>query len=164
MTIGPFFFAAPWALAVLAALPLLFIILKATPPIPKKEFFPPLQLLLGLRTEEESKKRAPWWLVLLRALAAALMIIGFARPSLAPQETLAVTSGPTLVVIDDGWTAAPNWTQARAAAEDAVAEAERAKQSVFVLQTAPQRTPREADEALTPGDARGLISRMEPQA
>ena len=61
-----------------------------------------MRLLLGLRTEEESRKRAPLWLVLLRALAAALMIIGFARPSLAPQQISGAATGPLLLVIDDG--------------------------------------------------------------
>jgi hypothetical protein len=163
MILGPLFFAAPLALAALAALPILFLILRATPPAPRREFFPPLRLLLGLRTEEESRKRAPLWLVLLRALAAALMIIGFARPSLAPQQISGAATGPLLLVIDDGWTAAPAWPQARAAAEDVLAESERAKQQVFVVLTAPARTPRDAGEALTAADARGLVSRLEPK-
>ncbi len=163
MNFGPFFFAAPLALAALAALPILFLILRATPPAPRREFFPPLRLLLGLRTEEESRKRAPLWLVLLRALAAALMIIGFARPSLAPREVAGAASGPLLLVIDDGWTAAPGWAQARAAAEDILAESERSKEQVFVLTTAPARTPREAGEALNGADARGMVSRLEPR-
>ncbi len=163
MIFGPLFFAAPAALAALAALPILFLILRATPPAPRREFFPPLRLLLGLRTEEESRKRAPLWLVLLRAFAAALMIIGFARPSLAPQQVVGAAGGPLLLVMDDSWTAAPNWPQARSAAEDILAESERAKQQVFVLLTAPARSPRDAGEALTAADARGLISHLEPK-
>jgi Domain of unknown function (DUF4159)/Aerotolerance regulator N-terminal len=160
---GPIFFAAPWALAVLAALPLLFLILRATPPAPKLEFFPPLQLLFGLRTEEESRKRAPWWLVLLRALAAALMIIAFARPSLTPQAAGAIASGPILLVVDDGWASAPSWANIRAAADDVINDAERNKQELFILLTAASRTPREAGEALSPVDARGLMARLEPK-
>jgi hypothetical protein len=164
MTIGPLFFAAPAALAILAALPLLFLILRATPPAPKHEFFPPLPLLFGLRTEEESRKRAPLWLVLLRAFAAALMILGFARPSLAPQAAASAgASGPILIVVDDGWPSAPSWANIRAVADDAIAEAERAKQQIFILTTAPQRAPREAGEALSPVDARGLMARLTPR-
>jgi hypothetical protein len=161
MTIGPLFFAAPWALAALAALPLLFLLLRAAPPAPARQFFPPLRLLLGLRTEEESRKRAPLWLVLLRALAAALMIIGFARPSLAPQAQV-TTSGPALIVIDDGWPAAPAWAQAQAAADDAIADAERARRQVLILTTAPQRTPLDAAAVLDPADARARIARLRP--
>ncbi|MGE3303247.1 MAG: DUF4159 domain-containing protein [Hyphomonadaceae bacterium] len=162
MTLGPLFFAAPWALAVLGALPLLYFVLRATPPAPRRAFFPPLRLLLGLRTEEENRKRAPLWLVLLRALAAALMILGFARPSLAPQAAANAASGPVLIAIDDGWTAAPGWAQARAAAEDVIAEAERAKREIFVLTTAPQRAMPDSIEAMTPGDARARLARLDP--
>ena len=163
MTFGPLFFAAPLALLALIALPLLFLILRAAPPLPKRTFFPPLQLLLGLKTEEESRQRAPLWLVLLRALAAALMIIGFARPSLAP-KIIASTSGPTLIVIDDGWTSAPFWSRVQAAASDEIAEAERAHKEVFVLTTAPTLMPREAGEALSPADARNRVAQLQPAA
>ncbi len=164
MILGPFFFAAPWALAALAGLPLLWLVLRATPPAPKRTFFPPLRLLAGLRTEEESRRRAPLWLVLLRALIAAILIVGFARPSLAPPSAAAqAASGPTLIVIDDGWTAAPFWGETRAAAEDAIAEAERARQAVFLLLTAPARAPADAGEALSPGDARARIARLDPK-
>lgn len=163
MTLGPFFFAAPAALFALLALPALFFLLRATPPAPQKVMFPPLRILLGIRTEEEAKKRAPLWLVLLRAFAAALAIIGFARPSLAPQALAAnAGAGPTLIVIDDGWPSAPFWPAAKAAAEGAVADAERAKQSVALLRTTPDRTPPGAADLLAPADARARLQRLDP--
>src|SRR5512145_2316763 len=84
MTLGPFLFGAPWALAALGALPLLWWLMRATPPPPQRAQFPPARLLQGLRTDDQSRERAPWWLFLFRALAAALLILAFARPSLAP--------------------------------------------------------------------------------
>ena len=165
MTFGPIFFAAPWALAALIALPALFLILRATPPAPKRAIFPPLRLLLGLSTEEESRQRAPLWLVLLRALAAALLIIGFARPSLAPQAAVAApVAGPILIVVDDGWTSAPFWSDVRGAAEAAAAEAERTQTPVHLLLTAPVRGAPPADEAMAPAGARAAIGRLEPKA
>ncbi|KAF0172438.1 MAG: hypothetical protein FD160_3594, partial [Caulobacteraceae bacterium] len=160
MTLGPFFFAAPAALFALLALPALFFLLRATPPAPQKVMFPPLRILLGIRTEEEAKRRAPLWLVLLRAFAAALAILGFARPSLAP-EAIAVgaSAGPTLIVIDDGWPSAPFWPAAKSAAEGAIAEAERAKQSVAILRTTPDRTAPGAADLVAPADARARLSR-----
>lgn len=163
MTLGPILFAAPWALAALAALPLLWWLIRATPPAPSKTMFPPTRLLLGLKTEEQTRERAPWWLLLFRALAAALMIIGFARPSLAPSAEEIAGSGRTLIVIDDGWTSAPFWAQARAAASAAASEAERARGTVFLLLTAPSVPARDAGEALTAADARGRIARLEPK-
>lgn len=164
MTLGPLFFAAPAALFALLALPALFFLLRATPPAPQKVFFPPLRILLGIRTEEEAKRRAPLWLVLLRAFAAALAILGFARPSLAPEAIAAnAGQGPTLIVIDDGWPSAPFWPSAKAAAEGAIAEAERANQSVALLRTTPDRTPPGPADLVAPADARARLSRLDPQ-
>jgi hypothetical protein len=163
VTIGPFLFGAPWALAALAALPLLWWLMRATPPPPQRAQFPPTRLLLGLRTEEQSRKRAPWWLVLFRALAAALMIIAFARPSLAPQSSAQTQGGRTLIVIDDGWTSAPSWSDVRTAASAAISQAERSNAPVFLLLTAPSIPARDPAEALTAGDAKARIARLEPR-
>jgi hypothetical protein len=164
VTWGPITFGAPLALWALAALPLLFFILRATPPAPQRRAFPPLRLLLGLQTDEQSRERAPLWLVLLRALMCALAIIGFARPSLTPEAAAEAQTrgGRTLIVIDDGWTSAPFWAQARAAALDAIAEAERGGGQIFILHTAPARMPRDPGEAFTPGEARGHFNALEP--
>lgn len=163
MSLGPFLFGAPWALAALLALPALFWILRATPPSPTRTPFPPVRLLLGLKTEEQARERAPLWLVLLRALAAALLILAFARPSLAPNAADAAQGGRTLIVIDDGWTSAPFWSETRQAASAAAAEAERSGAPVFMLLTAPAARPRDVGEAMTAADARARVGRLEPK-
>lgn len=165
MTIGPLFFAAPWALAVLAALPVLWLILKAAPPAPNRLVFPPLRLLLGLKTAEETTGRPPWWLLALRALAAALLIIGFSRPSLAPDTPDAAgLGGPMLIAIDDGWPSAPAFDEMRATASGLIARAERAGQSVTLLTTAAGRAvDRGPIDARPAAEARALIARLEPK-
>ncbi|WP_395645185.1 DUF4159 domain-containing protein [Terricaulis sp.] len=164
MTFGPFLFGAHLALTALIALPALWWLLRATPPPPQREQFPPTRLLLGLKTDEQSRERAPWWLVLFRALAAALMILAFARPSLAPTAADGASGGRTLVVIDDGWTIAPYWSEARNAALGAVSEAERSGAPVFLLLTAPANPAGDPGEALTAADAKSRINRMAPRA
>jgi hypothetical protein len=163
LTIGPILFAAPWALAALATLPALWWLLRATPPPPQRAAFPPARLLLGLHTEEQSRERAPLWLVLFRALAAALLILAFARPSLAPTAAEAANGGRTLIVIDDGWTSAPSWSDVRTTALATIAQAERANAPIFVLLTAPTMPARDPGEALTASGARSLIQRLEPK-
>ncbi|PZO49274.1 MAG: hypothetical protein DCF16_14800, partial [Alphaproteobacteria bacterium] len=163
MSFGPFLFGAPWALLALAALPALFFIMRATPPAPQRAQFPPTRLLEGLRTEEQSRERAPLWLVLFRMLAAALLILAFAKPSLAPSAAETAQGGRTLIVIDDGWTSAPFWSDTRAAAIAAVSQAERAQAPVFLLLTAPANPARDPGEALTAADAKARIGRLEPQ-
>ena len=110
MTLGPFLFLAPLALLALVALPVIWWILRATPPMPQEAALPSLRLLEGIEPSEETPAHTPWWILLLRLAAAALAIIGLSGPIYAP-GTQADTGedGPLLIVIDDGWTSAPRW-------------------------------------------------------
>ena len=71
MNILAFAFAYPPILLALLALPLIWWLLRATPPKPKTETFPPTRLLLEITPKEEEPARTPWWLILLRCLIAA---------------------------------------------------------------------------------------------
>ncbi len=106
--LGPIGFAAPWLLAALIALPVLWIILRAIPPAPMRRAFPGVALLLGLEDEDSEADRTPWWLLLLRMLAIAAMIFGFAGPVLNP-DPVAEGRGPLLVLVDDSYGAAQDW-------------------------------------------------------
>src|ERR1700761_4689998 len=103
-------FGAPWVLAGLLALPVLWWLLKVTPPQPRRIAFPPLRLLLGLKNEEQTPALTPWWLLLLRLLAAALLIFALADPLLGRSPQVA-GNGPLVLVVDNGWTAAKDWDQ-----------------------------------------------------
>lgn len=134
LTIGALGFAAPWLLAALLVLPALWWLLRVTPPAPRNIRFPAIRLLLGLNPEE-SAARTPWWLLALRILAAALVIIALAQPVLNPARAPG-GSGPLLIVLDDGWAAAPDWPQRRAAIETAIDQAAREGRAVALLSTA----------------------------
>ena len=101
-------FATPLILAALVALPVLWWLLRVTPPLPRRTLFPPLRLLRGLEDEEQTPAKTPWWLLLLRLLAAALLILALADPLLGRSPKLA-TNGPLVLVVDNGWTAARDW-------------------------------------------------------
>ncbi len=163
MTFGPFLFGAPSALLALLALPLLWWLMRATPPPPRRADFPPTRLLEGLRTEDQARERAPLWLLLFRILAAALLILAFARPSLTPQSAAATQDGRTLLVIDNGWTSAPFWGDVRAAAIAAAAQAERSGAPVHLLLTAPSDPVLGPGEALTAADAKARLAQLAPQ-
>ena len=68
-------FGVPWILAGLAILPVVYWLLRVTPPAPRRVVFPPLRLLFGLEAPQETPARTPLWLLLLRLLAAALVIV-----------------------------------------------------------------------------------------
>ncbi|MCB1371668.1 MAG: DUF4159 domain-containing protein [Rhodobacteraceae bacterium] len=137
MSIGPVAFLAPWLLLGLAALPVLWWLLRAVPPAPARRAFPGVRLLLGLDDPERMPERTPWWLLALRMLALAAAIIAFAGPVLNPRAE--GRGGPLLVLLDGGWADAPGWNarmdRVAAALEDASREGRTA--AVLSLAAAP---------------------------
>ncbi len=107
-TLGPLGFTAPWLLLGLAALPVLWLILRAVPPAPIRRRFPGVALLLGLKDDEAQTERTPWWLLLLRMAAVAAAILAFAGPLLNPQ-TERQGDGPLLILLDGTWADARDW-------------------------------------------------------
>ncbi|MEM8591008.1 MAG: DUF4159 domain-containing protein [Pseudomonadota bacterium] len=140
-SIGPLGFAAPWLLVALAALPVLWILLRAVPPAPIRRRFPGVALLLGLADDETQTDKTPWWLLLLRMLAVAAAIIGFAGPVLNP-ETEDDGSGPILVLMDGGWAEATSWAARMERVEALLADAARDGRAVAVASlTEPEAGP-----------------------
>jgi hypothetical protein len=136
---GALSFAAPWLLVALAALPALYWLLRVTPPTPRRQSFPPARFLRDLPAVEETPARTPWWLLLLRLVAAALIVLGLARPIWNAQQGEA-EEAPLLVVVDDGWASASDWPDRMAAAGAALDAASRAGRRVALLPTAPAAT------------------------
>ncbi|MGH7154220.1 MAG: BatA domain-containing protein, partial [Acetobacteraceae bacterium] len=157
-------FAAPWVLLALVALPLLWWLLRVTPPAPRRESFPAITLLLGLKAREETPARTPWWLLLLRCIAAGLVIIGLAGPIL-DAGSLLPGSGPVLVVMDSGWASAPDWPRRVEAASNALDRAARVGRQAALLATAAGDNG--AAPAITPimpiSELRARIAAMHPE-
>jgi hypothetical protein len=108
-------FAEPWLLLAFLVLPLLWWLLRASPPAPRMQSFPALRLLADLSETSESPERTPPWLMALRILALACLILGLANPVLNPQRPMA-GGGPLLIVLDNGWAAAGDWADRTATA------------------------------------------------
>jgi hypothetical protein len=164
LALGSLAFASPWLLAALAALPVIWWLLRVTPPAPRHIAFPAIRLLRGLTPREETPSRTPWWLILLRTLVAALIIIALAHPLLNPQTGLA-GSGPVALVIDDGWTAARDWSRRQAAANDILAEAEREDRQIVLVTTAPPALDEPAPPLapIRAVDARAAVAALLPK-
>ena len=124
MVLGPIGFGAPLVLLALASLPLLWWLLRALPPMPRRVRFPGTALLVGLQDPNPVARRTPWWLLLLRLLAVAAAILAFSAPVWRPAPQ-GIEDEALLIVMDAGATAAPNWraaqTRALRAAEGAIA-------------------------------------------
>jgi hypothetical protein len=137
--LGGIGFTAPWLLLALAALPILWLLLRAVPPAPIKRRFPGVALLIGLKDDESVSDRTPWWLLLLRMLAVAAIIIGLAGPVLNPQAEQAEGDGPLLFVLDGSWAGATRWPQQMEAIDAQLTRASRLGRTVgFLTLTQPE--------------------------
>lgn len=132
----PLTFTAPWILTALALLPVIWWLLRLTPPRPRQVSFPPTRLLIDIDEHDETPQRSPWWLTLLRLLLAALLIIALAGPVWRAQEPVASRDGILWLLIDNGWTSARSWEHQVRTAEQLLAEADQNGQPVLFAATA----------------------------
>ena len=127
----PLAFAAPAVLAALIGLVGLYFLLRVTPPSPRQAIFPPLRLLIGLNPNETTPARTPWPILALRLAIGALIILAMAEPLWNSLAALS-GSGPLLVLIDDGFAAAPTWDKRIDFARERAAAAARSGRIVAV--------------------------------
>ncbi len=158
-------FATPAILLALAALPLLWWLLRVTPPAPRMQDFPAIRLLAGLQAREVTAARTPPWVLILRMIAAALLIVGLAGPVLDAAGALPGGNGSLLLVMDDGWAAAPDWAARERAAAAVLDRAERAGRRVSLLTTA--RTEMDGPPRATPAtpapELRPILAALRPK-
>lgn len=163
-SLGAIGFVNPWFLVALAGLPVIWWLIRVTPPAPRRVGFPAIRLLFGLRVEETTPARTPLWLLLLRLFLAALAILALSHPVLDPGARLG-GDGPVILVVDDGWSAARGWTARKAAASAILDQAERAGRPVL-LQTSAANPGGEGIVAGKLGpvsEARARLAALEPK-
>jgi hypothetical protein len=156
-------FGTPLALLGLISLPIIWWLLRFTPPKPKQIKFPPIRILLGLPTQEETPDKTPWWLLLLRLGLAALLIFAVAQPFLQPRTTDVLPTGHRLIVVDDGWASAQTWPQKRDFLLQVLEQARSEGVPVTLTGTAPIATAF-SDVKLPARDALERARLMKPQA
>lgn len=136
MNFLPLAFGSPLILAGLLVLPVIWWLLRMTPPRPQEETFPPLRILAQVFKREEVPSKSPWWMTLLRLLIAALVILALAAPIWNPRPLTLSGNEPLGIVIDNGWSSAEDWTQRVTAAEKLIADAQDTDTQIYVLGTA----------------------------
>ena len=163
MMLGPIAFLSPLLLGGLLALPLIWWLLRAIPPSPQRIAFPPTRILVGIENREKTPAKTPWWLTLIRMAAAALVILALAEPVLNPNRETALTgSGPVVLVVDNGWPAAPHWSQRTFMMERLIAEAESQSRPVMIVPTA-NATKSVNLRIEAPSTARSTAAAVQPQ-
>ena len=132
----PLVFSAPLVLAGLVALPVLWLLLRVTPPRPRAIAFPPLPLIKDLIPERETPRRTPPWLLILRLIIAALVILAMAGPLWTRGANETAGRGPLFVVFDNGWATGPDFATRLASAEASLRQAARDGRPVALIGTA----------------------------
>ena len=163
MSIGALAFLSPWLLGALAALPVIYWLLRTVPPRPRQIAFPPTRILVGLENKDKTPAKTPWWLTLIRMLAAAFVILALAEPVLNPSREAGLAGrGPIALVIDNGWSSASHFAARTELVDRLITEAEAANRPVIIAPTAASaKTTTLRIE--TPGAARTTAAALQPQ-
>lgn len=132
----PLAFTTPWILMGLLSLPVIWWLLRLTPPRPQEEVFPPTRILAKLQEKEETPAQSPWWLTLIRLCMAGFVIIAMAGPILNPEESILKGEGPVMIIVDDGWASAGDWEARQNTALSMINEARNAERTVMLSSTA----------------------------
>ncbi|BCG86266.1 RNA-binding protein [Mesorhizobium sp. 113-3-9] len=139
----------------LLALPVIWWLLRLTPPKPQSEIFPPLKILARVLKREETPQQSPWWLTLLRLLMAALIVAALAEPVFNPREKLPAEGAALALVIDNDWASAADWNKRVATAERLIADAGSNGVPVIIAFTAEK-----ANAEIGPFDAAAALDRL----
>jgi len=163
LSVGPLSFAAPWVLSAIVTMPLIWLLLRITPPAIKNMRFPPVRFLFDLRTKDKIAAQTPLWLLMLRLIIVALIIGALAQP--VWQASPVTNKGPLVMVIDDDWAAANDWNLRQKAALLILEEAELHQRSVILALTA--KSPKTGTFAepkyMTAGEAHAVVASLDPK-
>jgi len=149
-------FLTPVLLWTLVLLPVLWWLLRATPPAPVRKYFPGILLLLGLKDKETTPERTLWWLLALRIAALAAVIIGFAGPVMNP-NVAQVSRKNLVVILDASWASANTWAKRQAKLTEVLrGAAQQGRPTVFFRLTDPPQN------GVRPGfsDAKLVLARV----
>ena len=159
------FFAQPLALLFAATLPLLWLLFKLLPMKPRRVVFPAMVLFDRKKVDSPAPKDIPLWLKILRLLLVLCFILALAKPIYDPVRN-AVSFKPTLILIDNSWSAAVGW-------QDRIETVERRLSAFVNLVNVPITIVTTAPDAdtgkpvfgkdLSPDEAKKLVQSLKPE-
>ena len=158
-------FLNPWILAAAVTLPVLWYLLRVTPPAPKTIFFPATRFLSDLIADRVTPSKTPWWLLLLRILIVSCVILALAKPVMNVSSGLPGQSD-IRIVMDTGWEAAQNWRDQMRTAEEALNVADRENRNVYITSTTLQsgQSIPFAEGPMSAAQAKTILRGLKPQS
>ena len=105
-------FSNYYALFGLALTPIIWIIVKSFPPIPKSYKFSSFFLLKKIDYDTSKNHKTPLWLLIFRMIFFLLIVLFFSKPFLKDKKSLTTENYEKYVVISDiGWSMAKEWNK-----------------------------------------------------
>lgn len=155
----------PLILTAIAALPVLWFLLRVTPPAPKLVKFPATRFLQDLVPDEVTPSKTPWWLLLLRMFIAMLVILALAHPVYNPSQNIR-NNGDIRMVFSNDWASAQNWDRMQKAALEIIAQASRENRNVILIATADYQdaTPETSFPLVSASEAEAILKGLAPKA
>lgn len=162
-------FLNPWVLSFLVLLPVIWFLLRVTPPPASVIALSTARFLQGLVAQSKTPSKTPWWILLLRILILALIIVALSRPILNKTDLLnlqGVNYNSVRVVVENGRQSALNWTKIKDNAENILNQAQRDNLEVWICVTALRQSAGGVSdyckEAMTATDALAFVKGIEP--
>lgn len=161
---GPISFMNPWMLLGLGALPFLWLLMRSIPPKPREVDFPAIKFLMELEDQDQQPARMPIWQRILGLTAAGALILGASDPVFNPDTPLE-GDGPVMIVVDNGWASASDWSSRTDEMERVIALAEKDGRQIILVPTAADEdgSPIRATGTLSADDARQALTEIQPQ-
>ena len=158
---GSLAFSMPLLLSALILLPGLWWLLRLLPPQAKKILYPPFEIVIGAQRDQSEPRRIPLWMLLLRLALAAFLIVAMAGPKLVSQTLNFSGTSPLLIILDNGWSSAPDWNDRIEFVKSLIDEADETQRPIALVATAQNVS---MIEPLAAQDARRKLASLAPVA
>lgn len=131
-------FLSPFVLSGLFTLPVIWWLLRVTPPPHRTQHLPTMAFLHNLPRTVTTAIQTPWWILLIRLLALGFLMIGIAGPVVKHNAVPSNTPKNYIFVFENGWSAAHTWFNQKADAEKLLRSMANDNTQIHILTTAPE--------------------------
>ncbi len=125
-----------YALFGLVLTPIIWVIVKSFPPIPKSYNFSSFFLLEKIDLDSSKNDKTPLWLVIFRMLFFILIVFFFSKPFIKNTNPIETEKYEKYLIIADlGWSMAKEWSDFKESVLEIGKEAEKRKKKILLLHT-----------------------------
>ena len=129
-------FSNVYALFGLLLTPVIWVIVKSFPPIPKSYDFSSFFLLDKINYNAPKNEKTPLWLVIFRIFFFILIVLFFSKPFLKNNSSVVdVKYEKYVIVADIGWSMAKDWNKFKELVLEIGQEAEKNKKNILFFHT-----------------------------